>query len=313
MVSISQQIFESVAALENSCAVNKGDLAIKDATINYLEHKLQRLEEFTGVLKEQIKDELSHHARYNALKADSKEFLDDENRKKMLSRTRETAMKLLKPFLAEQEVTYVSHDDKELQIAELYEQKIAALKKKKAAARSGGGKLTKSISKKKGMTADGTVKRKSIAVPRARFIAAISAQYNAEKRAAKAAGNMDFPSLFVYVKIPWDTMDPDEKKRKYIDPFEVEKQERAAADLAAGRVPLKKSKKTPVVAAAESENEETDGETAVSDDDDAGDDAGDDDNSGDDDDDVVPSVSDDDDDDVVPSASDDDDGGNDSD
>ena len=309
MASISEQIFESVAALENSCAVNKGDLAIKDATINYLEHKLQRLEEFTGVLKEQIKDELSHHARYNAIKADTKDCLNDEERKKLLSRTRETAMKLLKPFLAEQEATYVSHDDKELQIAELYEKKIAELKKKKVAARSGGGKLTKSISKKKGMTADGTVKRKSIAVPRARFIAAISPQYNAEKRAAKAAGNMDFPSLFVYVKIPWDTMDPDEKKRKYIDPFEAEKKERAAADLAAGRVPLKKSKKTPVVVAAESENEETDGEAAVSDDDDAGDD----DNSGDDDDDVVPSVSDDDDDDVVPSASDDDEAGDDSD
>ena len=309
-----QQMIGGLATLEKCFEIKIADLAIKDVINEYLKHKVTRLEECNSALKEQIKDELSHHARYNAIKADVKDFVSEDNRKKLLSTTRDRAGKLLTGFLKDQEAKYGEFDEKETLITAAHQKKVADMRKKQKAAAAvvtgGGSKITKSpIGKKKGAkgtTADGEPKRKLVAVPRARFISDITPQYNEEKKKAKAAGGTEpFPSLFAYVKQPWDNMDPAEKKRKYEDPFEADKKKRAEEDKAAGKT-VKKQKKPVVV--EESDGEQTDAEpAAVSDNDDVNGakSDNDDDNDGNDDDD---------DDDAVPSASEDEaDDGNESD
>tara|TARA_B110000211_G_scaffold81443_1_gene95352 strand:- start:152 stop:1198 length:1047 start_codon:yes stop_codon:yes gene_type:complete len=276
-------MIDGLSTLEKSFEIKNAHLEVKDVTIQYLKHKVTRLEEGNKTLKEQIKDELSHHARYNALKTDVKDFVTEENRKKLMGKTRDRATKLLKGFLEEQETKYEELDKTEKDIETAHQKKVADMRKKQKAdaavaavesKSTGGSKVTKSpIDKKKGGKAtnkNDKPKRKPIAVPRARFISDITPQYNEEKKAAVAAGKKEsFPALFTYVKKPWDEMDPAEKKRKYGDPFEAEKKQRAkeeaaAAAAAAGATgsaadtTVKKNKKTPVVA-EQSDGEETDG------------------------------------------------------
>ena len=329
-----KQMIDGLSTLEKSIEITHADMAIKDVIDEYLKHKVTRLEECNKALREQIKDELSHHARYNALKTDVKDFVNDENRKKLMDKTRERAFKLLKGFLVDQEAKYEELDKTEKDIQTAHQKKVADMRKKQKAMHlmassesksTLGSKVTKSpIGKKKGGKAtnkDDKPKRKFVPVPRARFISDITPQYNEEKKKAVAAGNKEtFPSLFAYVKKPWDEMDPAVKKRKYEDPFEADKKKRAEEDaVAAGvtgsaAVVSAKKKKTPVVV-EESDGEETDAgqptaAAAASDNDEANDtktdgendDNNDDNNDDDDDDDADKEGGDDDD---VPSASED--------
>jgi len=273
-------MIDGLSTLEKSFEIKNAHLEVKDVTIQYLKHKVTRLEEGNKTLKEQIKDELSHHARYNALKTDVKDFMTEEDRKKLMGKTRDRATKLLKGFLEDQETKYEELDKTEKDIETAHQKKVADMRKKQKAdavvvaaesKSTGGSKVTKSpIDKKKGGKAtnkNDKPKRKLVPVPRARFISDITPQYNEEKRKAVAAGNKEsFPSLFAYVKKPWDEMDPAVKKRKYEDPFEADKKKRveenavaAGATGSAADTTVKKKKKTPVVVAEQSDGEETDG------------------------------------------------------
>ena len=207
------------------------ELEEKAAEIEYLTHKLARAEEFNKSLKVTIQDELSHHARYNAVKAESKELLDDDTRNKLLNQSRDRAKKILETFMKDQNVKYADFQEKEKRME-------ATQKKKRETMREEGANWNSDASfagqaapsAKKGKSSNGGAngtkeekKPKKTAIPtaRARFISDITPKWKAEKEKAKAAGK-DFPGLFAYVTGPWNNMDPKERKRKYEDPYEAD-------------------------------------------------------------------------------------------
>ena len=258
-----EQLFALLCQVEEKANAVAGEAAYKDAQVasfsvevKYLKHKVTRLEEWGKKLKAQLADELSHHARYNAVRAEVKEFLNEEKRDKLLVQTRERAKKVLVTLLKEQDALCAEFDKAEKEADKGHEKKMQKLKDeiKEAArvavaqVRQPSGKTSSPIGKAdkngkaKGKKGDKGEKKRMITVPRARFIRDITPQYNEEKAKALAAGK-EFPPLFTYVKKPWDEMDPAEKKRKYVDPYEEEKKQRAQEEGEEGTPNKKKSKK----------------------------------------------------------------------
>ena len=208
------------------------ELEEKAAQIDYLTHKLARAEEFNKSLKVTIQDELSHHARYNAVKAESKELLDDETRNKLLNQSRDRAKKILETFMKDQNVKYADFQEKEKRMEATHAKKREAMREEGAnwnSDASFAGEAAPSAKKGKGANGGSNGKKeekkpKKTAIPtaRARFISDITPKWKAEKEKAKAKGVTDFPGLFAYVSEPWNKMDPKERKRKYEDPYEAD-------------------------------------------------------------------------------------------
>lgn len=280
-----EQLLELLSQVEDKAKAVSGDAAHKDAQVasysaevKYLKHKVTRLEEWSKKLRAQLADELSHHARYNAVRAEVKEFLNEEKRDKLLVQTRERAKKVLVTLVKEQDALCAEFDKAEKEMDKGHEKKMQKLRDeiKEAArvavahVRQPSGKASSPIGKTdkngkaKGKKGDKGEKKKMITVPRARFIRDITPQYNEEKAKAVAAGK-EFPPLFTYVKKPWDEMDPAEKKRKYEDPYEAEKKQRAQEEGEEGAT-KKKSKKEPKAAAKKDDDDDASGSESAGDD-----------------------------------------------
>lgn len=259
-----QEASAKLPQVQKGLMAKDAQLSIRDATIAHLKHKVTRLEEQAKLLKQQINVELSHHARYNAVKDEAQKSLDAETCEALLRQARERAKKILVKKTKEQEEKYAEAEGKEGAIDEAFEKKIDAMRKKHTArvaaleegghANGGGGKHKAVANGGKPATAKGDPndgpKRKAIPVPRARFIKDMTPLYNKEKEAAvakaKAEGHADFtfPKLFVWITEPWKNLDPEVKKRKYQDPFEEDKKkrEREDADAKGGASSSKKAR-----------------------------------------------------------------------
>jgi hypothetical protein len=245
-------------------AQKDAQLSIERATNKHLEHKVRRLEEQAKLLKQQIGVELSHHARYNAVKEEVKKGLDQESADALLEQSRLRAREILVSKTKKQEDKYAERDAIEKESDDAFEKEIAGLRKKhkaridaanaasalsgdggehKGDASSPGGKKKTTKSKSKDAN-----KRPAIPVPRARFIKDMTPIYNKEKQEAlakAAADNVEgfkYPKLFQWVTEPWKNLDPETKKRKYQDPYDQEKRQREREDAAAGKGDAKRAR-----------------------------------------------------------------------
>ena len=124
---------DKLGTVMREVATKDAQIAIRDAEVKHLKHKVARAEEHSEALRDQIMEELSHHARYNAVKAEVKDFLDEGARSKLLAQARTRAEKLLAGFLKDQEAKYAEFD-KTVKISDdAHAKKQAALRKELAA------------------------------------------------------------------------------------------------------------------------------------------------------------------------------------
>tara|TARA_B100001057_G_scaffold192712_1_gene193641 strand:- start:1564 stop:2727 length:1164 start_codon:yes stop_codon:yes gene_type:complete len=299
----------SAAATVNEFVENlmqkDAQLSIEQATNEHLQHKVQRLEEQVKMLKEQVGVELSHHARYNAVKDEAKKCLDKESLITLLEKSRARAREILVAKTKEQDEKYAKDEALEKELDDVFQKDLNGLRKKHKAQHaafklesakflstvpgSGGDKRKAGATGKKG--AKGVLKdgprRPAIPMPRTRFIKEMTPLYNTEKKEAIAkalADNVEgfkFPKLFQWVTEPWKNLDPETKKRKYEDPYEAEKQQRDREDAAMGNKDAKRARKDAKVApgtaasdsegAAQSEADKPDSDNNESGDEDGGD------------------------------------------
>lgn len=124
---------DKLGTVMREVATKDAQIAIRDAEVKHLKHKVARAEAHSKALRDQINDELSHHARYNAVKAEVKDFLDEGARSKLLAQARARAERLLAGFLKDQEAKYEEFDEKVQSSDAAHAKKQAALRKELAA------------------------------------------------------------------------------------------------------------------------------------------------------------------------------------
>ena len=134
-VATLREVTDKLAVATRNTMTSEAQLVVVTTENKHLKHKVARAEEHIKALRDQINDELSHHARYNAVKAEAKEFLDESNRAKLLAQARTRAEKVLAGFLRDQEAKYEEFDEQVTSRDTANEQEMArqrkALKKAK--------------------------------------------------------------------------------------------------------------------------------------------------------------------------------------